>query len=104
MAGEAVSAEDETGDFGRFVTSLGRNVAGAPFLALPMLIPLLHALAAAALSITLMHGFVYAVSFTGGHERSPKTPPISGLRDGPIRKTTTGDTEPRGGTNRGRVD
>ncbi len=33
-----------------------------------------HALVIAVLSITLMHGFVYAVSFTGGHELSPETP------------------------------
>lgn len=33
-----------------------------------------HALAIAVLSILLMHGFVYAVSFTGGHELSPQTP------------------------------
>ena len=33
-----------------------------------------HALAVALISIALMHGFVYAVSFTGGHELSPQTP------------------------------
>jgi putative integral membrane protein (TIGR02587 family) len=33
-----------------------------------------HALAVALLSIALMHGFVYAVSFVGGHELSPETP------------------------------
>ncbi|NKN36220.1 TIGR02587 family membrane protein [Agrobacterium sp. a22-2] len=33
-----------------------------------------HALAILALSIGLMHGFVYAVSFEGGHELSPETP------------------------------
>ncbi len=33
-----------------------------------------HALVVALLSIALMHGFVYAVSFTGGHELSPQTP------------------------------
>jgi putative integral membrane protein (TIGR02587 family) len=33
-----------------------------------------HALVVAALSIALMHGFVYAVSFIGGHELSPQTP------------------------------
>ncbi|MGD9476223.1 TIGR02587 family membrane protein [Shinella sp. G-2] len=33
-----------------------------------------HALVVALLSIVLMHGFVYAVSFTGGHELSPETP------------------------------
>lgn len=33
-----------------------------------------HALVVALLSIALMHGFVYAVSFTGGHELSPETP------------------------------
>ena len=33
-----------------------------------------HALAVAMLSIALMHGFVYAVSFVGGHELSPETP------------------------------
>ncbi|MGB3878879.1 MAG: TIGR02587 family membrane protein [Shinella zoogloeoides] len=33
-----------------------------------------HALVVALLSITLMHGFVYAVSFIGGHELSPETP------------------------------
>ena len=33
-----------------------------------------HALVAIALSIALMHGFVYAVSFEGGHELSPQTP------------------------------
>ncbi|UDF28905.1 UNVERIFIED_ORG: TIGR02587 family membrane protein [Roseateles sp. XES5] len=33
-----------------------------------------HALVIALLSIVLMHGFVYAVSFTGGHELSPETP------------------------------
>lgn len=33
-----------------------------------------HALAVALVSIALMHGFVYAVSFTGGHELSPQTP------------------------------
>jgi putative integral membrane protein (TIGR02587 family) len=33
-----------------------------------------HALATILLSITLMHGFVYAVSFEGGHELSPETP------------------------------
>lgn len=33
-----------------------------------------HALVIALLSMLLMHGFVYAVSFTGGHELSPKTP------------------------------
>ena len=33
-----------------------------------------HALAVVALSLVLMHGFVYAVSFTGGHELSPQTP------------------------------
>ena len=33
-----------------------------------------HALAITVLSIALMHGFVYAVSFIGGHELSPQTP------------------------------
>ena len=33
-----------------------------------------HALAVTVLSIALMHGFVYAVSFIGGHELSPETP------------------------------
>lgn len=33
-----------------------------------------HALIVAVLSVALMHGFVYAVSFIGGHELSPKTP------------------------------
>ncbi|MCF3642151.1 TIGR02587 family membrane protein [Rhizobium sp. TRM95111] len=33
-----------------------------------------HAVAIIVLSIALMHGFVYAVSFTGGHELSPRTP------------------------------
>jgi len=33
-----------------------------------------HALVVALLSIALMHGFVYAVSFIGGHELSPETP------------------------------
>lgn len=33
-----------------------------------------HALAVALLAIALMHGFVYAVSFIGGHELSPETP------------------------------
>lgn len=33
-----------------------------------------HALALVLLSIALMHGFVYAVSFEGGHELSPDTP------------------------------
>mgnify|MGYP000992911878 CR=1 FL=1 len=33
-----------------------------------------HALAAILVSIALMHGFVYAVSFEGGHELSPQTP------------------------------
>lgn len=33
-----------------------------------------HALVVALLSMLLMHGFVYAVSFTGGHELSPETP------------------------------
>ena len=33
-----------------------------------------HAIVVAVLSIVLMHGFVYAVSFTGGHELSPQTP------------------------------
>lgn len=33
-----------------------------------------HALVVAVLSIALMHGFVYAVSFIGGHELSPQTP------------------------------
>ena len=33
-----------------------------------------HALVIALLSILLMHAFVYAVSFTGGHELSPETP------------------------------
>ncbi|WP_084364152.1 TIGR02587 family membrane protein [Rhizobium sp. RU36D] len=33
-----------------------------------------HALALVILSIALMHGFVYAVSFEGGHELSPDTP------------------------------
>lgn len=33
-----------------------------------------HALTILALSIGLMHGFVYAVSFEGGHELSPETP------------------------------
>lgn len=33
-----------------------------------------HALAVALIFIALMHGFVYAVSFTGGHELSPQTP------------------------------
>jgi len=33
-----------------------------------------HALVVAVLSIALMHGFVYAVSFIGGHELSPETP------------------------------
>ena len=37
MAGKAASADDETGEFNRFVTGLGRGVAGALFLALPML-------------------------------------------------------------------
>ncbi|WP_439627840.1 TIGR02587 family membrane protein [Shinella sp.] len=37
MAGEAASARDERSEFGRFVTGLGRGVAGALFLALPML-------------------------------------------------------------------
>lgn len=33
-----------------------------------------HAMVVTVLSITLMHGFVYAVSFIGGHELSPETP------------------------------
>ena len=33
-----------------------------------------HALVVTLLSIALMHGFVYAVSFIGGHELSPETP------------------------------
>jgi putative integral membrane protein (TIGR02587 family) len=33
-----------------------------------------HALVVAVLSVALMHGFVYAVSFIGGHELSPETP------------------------------
>ncbi|MDX3925086.1 MAG: TIGR02587 family membrane protein [Shinella sp.] len=33
-----------------------------------------HALAIVFLSVALMHGFVYAVSFTGSHELSPETP------------------------------
>lgn len=33
-----------------------------------------HALVVVFLSIALMHGFVYAVSFQGGHELSPQTP------------------------------
>lgn len=33
-----------------------------------------HALVVAVLSMALMHGFVYAVSFTGGHELSPEAP------------------------------
>ena len=33
-----------------------------------------HALALIVLSIGLMHGFVYAVAFTGSHELSPQTP------------------------------
>lgn len=33
-----------------------------------------HAIALILLAITLMHGFVYAVSFDGGHELSPETP------------------------------
>lgn len=33
-----------------------------------------HALALIALSVALMHGFVYAVAFTGSHELSPETP------------------------------
>src|SRR5690606_36438321 len=33
-----------------------------------------HALGVVVLSIALMHGFVYAVSFLGGHELSPQTP------------------------------
>ena len=37
MAGKAASADDATGEFNRFVTGLGRGVAGALFLALPML-------------------------------------------------------------------
>ena len=37
MAGKAASADDETGEFNRFVIGLGRGVAGALFLALPML-------------------------------------------------------------------
>ncbi|WP_439616324.1 TIGR02587 family membrane protein [Shinella sp.] len=37
MAGEAASARDERSEFSRFVTGLGRGVAGALFLALPML-------------------------------------------------------------------
>ncbi|WP_421578052.1 TIGR02587 family membrane protein [Shinella sp. M31] len=37
MAGEAASADDEKNEFNSFVTGLGRGVAGALFLALPML-------------------------------------------------------------------
>ncbi|HEV7250648.1 MAG TPA: TIGR02587 family membrane protein [Shinella sp.] len=37
MAGEAASARDERSEFNRFVTGLGRGIAGALFLALPML-------------------------------------------------------------------
>jgi putative integral membrane protein (TIGR02587 family) len=33
-----------------------------------------HAMVVTVLSIALMHGFVYAVSFIGGHELSPETP------------------------------
>lgn len=33
-----------------------------------------HALAVIVLSILVMHGFVYAVSFIGGHELQPETP------------------------------
>lgn len=33
-----------------------------------------HALAAIMVSLALMHSFVYAVSFIGGHELSPETP------------------------------
>jgi len=33
-----------------------------------------HALAVIAMSVVLMHGFVYAVSFIGGHELQPETP------------------------------
>ena len=37
MTGQAASADDEKSEFSRFVTGLGRGVAGALFLALPML-------------------------------------------------------------------
>ena len=76
--------DDGTGET-RYPAELLMMAAGALFLSLniaptdEMLVlaykmTIWHAIVVTVLSVALMHGFVYAVSFTGGHELSPETP------------------------------
>ncbi|WP_411032619.1 TIGR02587 family membrane protein [Shinella sp. BYT-45] len=88
MLGRSQLGDDEDGGDARETAYHGELLmmaAGALFLSLNIAptdemmvlaykMTIWHALVVAVLSIALMHGFVYAVSFTGGHELSPETP------------------------------
>lgn len=82
--------EEESGDDGQpletgYATELFMMAIGALFIALNVApteemilvsykMTYWHALAAILVSIAMMHAFVYAMSFQGGHELSPHTP------------------------------
>lgn len=84
--GDAQADEDEEGDTDtRYASELFMMAVGALFLSLNIapteemrlitykMTPL-HGLTLLFLTVVLMHGLVYAVSFVGGHELSPDTP------------------------------
>lgn len=82
--GHDAQASDDTRET-RYPGELLMMAAGALFLSLNIAptdemmvlaykMTIWHALVVAMLSMALMHGFVYAVSFMGGHELSPETP------------------------------
>jgi len=88
MLGRSQLGQDEDTTEGRETTYAGELLlmgAGALFLSLNIAptdetmvlaykMTNWHAFVVAIISIALMHGFVYAVSFVGGHELSPQTP------------------------------
>lgn len=85
-AGDEDAPERQTG----YVTELFLMAIGALFLSLNVApteemilisykMSYWHALAAIFLSISIMHGFVYALSFSGGHKLEPDTPWWHGL-------------------------
>lgn len=88
MLGRSQLGHEETEDDGKETPYHGELLmmaAGALFLSLNIAptdemmvlaykMSIWHAIVVTLLSITLMHGFVYAVSFIGGHELEPETP------------------------------
>ena len=88
MLGRSQLGHEDTEDDGKetpYHSELLMMAAGALFLSLNIAptdemmvlaykMSIWHAIVVTLLSITLMHGFVYAVSFIGGHELEPETP------------------------------